>query len=1058
AKKTLSKVFQSATFPVIKYAVRVIGSDSRTISGLSTGNFQVKENGIAQTITNVEFQSTNAPVDIALCLDTSGSINDIELAQINSSAGKFIDCFGPSGRGAIYKFSSNVSLIHGFTSDKGSLKNAINASPPGRGLTSLNDAVYDAMALCRQSQNRKAVVALTDGYDNDSSHSLQQITDYSSENQVPVFTLGLGSPLNVSLLQSMATQCRGIYFNAINVSKLDEVFNKVAEDVHSRYVITYTTSNSVKDGTTRSVETTAVHGANSGSATFQYRAPQGIKPTAQIVSISPNPGSLNQPVSFSGIGVDSDGTIVEYSWRSSINGIIGNQETFQISSLSEGNHTIYLKVKDNDNFWSDEVSAGLTVLNKTTISGKIRYENRIFNETGTGAPNAVEFKPVRFAKVEIIRASDNAVVGTGQTNGDGTYNIEAKASLNDKVYLKCYSYTSEENNNYHIAVIRDFSPPDNDHYKDTEQKTVSQDSLTIDLDITEESGEGGAFNIFDCLVDGIDKVRELSGSTLPPPPIIPVIWEKGKEAGTGYDPNASPSYIVVNGKDTDPDEYDDSVLLHEYGHFVMDNYSCDKSPGGDHQANDINQDIRLSWSEGWADYFSGMVMGKQLYIDTGKVGTNEKTTLNIENLDYYNSIDGLNSLVNIATGQDTEVSVSSILWDLYDSTNEDADTQSLGAKPIWDVFCKINDSNDCVLEDFHHNLIDYFQNYNEEFFYRQINNIFASRKVFYSDLTFKRGKIFINKDSPKHIPDGKTSIEDIMPPSEIEVTDDLFVKDVNVFVDITHSRRRDLGITLISPDNTEVILEDYSLGGAGQTEDIFAWYQKYETQPYQEIDTVLEGKNTKGIWKLKVIDRDNQDMLTDEGLVDDIGKLNRWKLEIKGTPKKIELNLQQGWNFISFPLLPQDKRVENVLSSINGSYSQVSRYNADKQSFENYVVDEPKYRQFNSFEYARGYQIYITNPSGCSLTLTGEPISTQVVSLKKGWNFIGSPKTEDIAADDVLIPLKLDYDYSRVCRYNLLTKEFEDYYGIWFKMFPKFKPGEAYYLKCIKDVNWTVEP
>lgn len=859
AKKTLDKIFQPATFPVIKYGVRVIGSDKRTISGLGSGSFQMKENGIAQTITNLEFQSSNVPVDIALCLDTSGSITDSELSQVNAAAGKFIDYFSSADRGAIYKFSNNVTLSQSLTSDKAVLKNAINASALERGMTSLNDAVYDAITLCRQSQNRQAVVAITDGYDNDSGHSLQQVIDYSLENKIPVFTIGLGSPLNVSLLQTMAAECRGVYFNAITINKLEEVFNKVAEDIRSRYVITYVTSNSAKDGTTRNVETTAVTGGGSDSSTFQYRAPQGIRPTAQIISISPNPCVLNQPVSFSGTGVDSDGSIVEYNWRSSINGVIGNQETFQSSSLSEGNHTIYFKVKDSDGLWSNEVSTGLTVLNKATISGRIRYENRIFNETGTGQPNATEFKPVRFAKIEIIRDADGSPLGTSETKADGTYALRIENVFNDRIRLKCF--TQQDNANYKIIVLP--GDPEPAYFSLSDVKTVDVDNLAIDFDISQASGNAGAFNIFDTLIQGSDKVKELSGSA---PPLIRVYWQKGVALGTGYNNNI----IELNGSSDDADEYDDCVILHEYGHFIADKYSYNKSPAEAHQANDTNQDIRLSWSEGWATYYMGMTRNSALYIDTDKddEGNFRYRTLNIETL--YHSRYG--SLLTIATGQDTEVAVSSILWDIYDSADDTGDTLTLGAQSIWNVFRSFNSAYDCVLEDFYNNFIN---NPANEIYLNQINNIFAERKVFYSSPLFKRGRIFI-KDDGRPIPNGTGAGLS----STVSITDNLSIQNLNVFVDIAYNHKSDLLVKLISPSNKEVILHNHTSPQSGQSQDIFAWYQPpYETIPDgnlagtgQDLTAldIFKDDNGQGNWILNVTDASNLQT----------GFLNRWKLEI----------------------------------------------------------------------------------------------------------------------------------------------------------------------------------
>ncbi len=480
AKDVLSAIMQPANFPAIRYAVRVVDSNKKPILGLTAGNFQVKEDGVVQSGISVVEQNKETAVSIALCLDTSGSINDSELQQIKTAANKFIDLFGANDRGALFKFATNVSLIQGFTSDKTSLKNAVNASPPDRGVTSLNDAVYDAVTLIKPESNRKAVVVLTDGYDNDSVHTLQQVIDYSLANNVPVFTLGLGSPLNVVLLQRMAGDCKGVYFNAATPDKLEEIFNKAAEDIRSRYAITYTTSNRAKDGTTRTVETIASSGGNSASAVFQYRAPQGKKPVAQIVSVAPNPAVFGQAVTFKGIGTD-DGTITEYSWRSSIDGIIGNQETFQKSTLSKGDHTIYLKVRDNDDLWSDEVSTNLTIAIKATISGKVRYKNKIFNETGIGDVNATEFKPVRYADFDIIKASDNkTVLNSGETDANGNFTCDVTIKSGEAIILRCYA--KQDNSDYKIQ-IKDFSG--NIHYADSPQNTVAQDNVTVNLDIPE---------------------------------------------------------------------------------------------------------------------------------------------------------------------------------------------------------------------------------------------------------------------------------------------------------------------------------------------------------------------------------------------------------------------------------------------------------------------------------------------------------------------------------------------------------------------------------------------
>ena len=101
-------------------------------------------------------------------------------------------------------------------------------------------------------------------------------------------------------------------------------------------------------------------------AAFFIQANQN--PTAYIDSISPNPADYGQLVSFNGRGVDPDGSIATYEWRSNIDGPLGTSSSISSSSLSPGSHTVYLRVQDNDGGWSPETTATLTVNPSQPIS------------------------------------------------------------------------------------------------------------------------------------------------------------------------------------------------------------------------------------------------------------------------------------------------------------------------------------------------------------------------------------------------------------------------------------------------------------------------------------------------------------------------------------------------------------------------------------------------------------------------------------------------------------------------------------------------------------------
>jgi N-acetylneuraminic acid mutarotase len=84
-------------------------------------------------------------------------------------------------------------------------------------------------------------------------------------------------------------------------------------------------------------------------------------PIAYIDSIGPNPATVGEEISFVGHGSDSDGSVVAYKWRSSLNGTISSSASFTTSTLANGTHTIYFSVKDNSGTWSQETMAIATV-------------------------------------------------------------------------------------------------------------------------------------------------------------------------------------------------------------------------------------------------------------------------------------------------------------------------------------------------------------------------------------------------------------------------------------------------------------------------------------------------------------------------------------------------------------------------------------------------------------------------------------------------------------------------------------------------------------------------
>jgi Ca-activated chloride channel family protein len=162
----------------------VTNSAGRPVAGLRAESFMLFENGEEQRITN--FATTEAPFEIALLLDTSGSTR-ADVALIRQAASAFVDALRPGDRVAIIGFNATrqgqsvaarVEVLSKLTDDRKLLRTAVenlgssNGTPFYDALDRIADEVFRE-APRDEVRGRRAIVALTDGVDSTSDSDFQ---------------------------------------------------------------------------------------------------------------------------------------------------------------------------------------------------------------------------------------------------------------------------------------------------------------------------------------------------------------------------------------------------------------------------------------------------------------------------------------------------------------------------------------------------------------------------------------------------------------------------------------------------------------------------------------------------------------------------------------------------------------------------------------------------------------------------------------------------------------------------------------------------------------------
>lgn len=227
--------------PEIEVVVSLLDDQGNPISGLTSRDFQLREDGVILPV-NVRPSDSGIGSEIALaiCIDVSGSLSFSDFQNEKDAAIQLVNLLGNSDQVAIYAFGSGVRLFQDFTSDKQAAITAINNIPRG-GSTSLFDGVYEAALNTSQQNGRKAVVVMTDGADNSSQRNSQEVINLARSANIPLFSIGFGNA-NAVVLESVSNQTGGLFFPSASSAGLLQILDQIGTILGQQYILSYRTN------------------------------------------------------------------------------------------------------------------------------------------------------------------------------------------------------------------------------------------------------------------------------------------------------------------------------------------------------------------------------------------------------------------------------------------------------------------------------------------------------------------------------------------------------------------------------------------------------------------------------------------------------------------------------------------------------------------------------------------------------------------------------------------------------------------------------------------------
>lgn len=253
ARHASNLIFRSSV-DVVSVTAVVRDRKGHTVSSLTRDQFEVIDAGQPRPILDV-VSDASAPTSVALLLDGSGSMRlGAALESSRAIADGVLASLDPDrDDAALLSFDSRLITLEGFTSDFDRIRRSL-ADVEAWGTTSLYDAIAGAAGLVDQrTQNRRAIIVLTDGADNASEYTAEEVAHIASSIDVPVYVFSLASsappfpgdavaPRRRSALAQLAHATGGDYIMADTPKLVAAGIRRVVDELRHQYLISFEAS------------------------------------------------------------------------------------------------------------------------------------------------------------------------------------------------------------------------------------------------------------------------------------------------------------------------------------------------------------------------------------------------------------------------------------------------------------------------------------------------------------------------------------------------------------------------------------------------------------------------------------------------------------------------------------------------------------------------------------------------------------------------------------------------------------------------------------------------
>ncbi len=264
--------------------VSVLDNKNNFIPNIPSGNFRVLEDNVPQKITGIS--RGEAPITIAMVIEFSGRFQQVYTEpwyQTLQAAYGFVQTLKPEDYLAIVAYDLRPEILSDFSTDRSDAQDALSRMRfPGFSEANLFDALVDTAQRMQDIEGRKAILLISSGIDTFSKLNYGEARKALQNAGIPVYSIGLMQAYrdilysygllsdfaNMDFLQAdnqlrtFSKETGGLAYFPRFYGQFPEIYRGISGVLRSQYVLTYTPSNTARDGKFRKIKVELVNPEN----------------------------------------------------------------------------------------------------------------------------------------------------------------------------------------------------------------------------------------------------------------------------------------------------------------------------------------------------------------------------------------------------------------------------------------------------------------------------------------------------------------------------------------------------------------------------------------------------------------------------------------------------------------------------------------------------------------------------------------------------------------------------------------------------------------------------